>query len=103
MQERQVWKTILSVVICLFAIIRLAITCSKSSNNSSYSERSYEDANSLIQQSSYKYESDPYTDESASNDLFYENYDSINKMNDVQMAIFKVIKVKKDTDRKSVV
>ncbi|MCX8533930.1 hypothetical protein [Chryseobacterium luquanense] len=96
MQERPVWKNILSIVLCLFVVIRLVMMCNKSSDKS-YSEKSYEDANFPIQQSSYKYDSDSYKDESASNDLFYENYDSINKMNDVQMAIFKVIKVKKDT------
>ena len=93
MNERPVWKTILSVAVCLFAVIRLAITCSKTSNRSSYSDTSYENVNSLIQ--NYRNEDLQSNDES--NDLFYENYDSINKLNEAEKAIFRVAKVKNDT------
>ncbi|MPS65996.1 MAG: hypothetical protein DI622_11135 [Chryseobacterium sp.] len=93
MNEKPVWKTILSVAVCLFAVIRLAITCSKTSNRSSYSDTSYENVNSLIQ--NYRNEDLQSNDES--NDLFYENYDSINKLNEAEKAIFRVAKVKSDT------
>lgn len=93
MNERPVWKTILSVAVCLFAVIRLAITCSKTSNRSSYSDTSYENVNSLIK--NYRNEDLQSNDES--NDLFYENYDSINKLNEAEKAIFRVAKVKNDT------
>lgn len=93
MNERPVWKTILSIAVCLFAVIRLAITCSKTSNRSSYSDTSYENVNSLIQ----NYRNKDLQNNDESNDLFYENYDSINKLNEAEKSIFRVVKVKSDT------
>jgi hypothetical protein len=96
MNERPVWKTILSVAVCLLAVIRLAITCSRTSNRSSYSsysDTSYENVNSLIQ----NYRNKDLQNNDESNDLFYENYDSINKLNDSEKSIFRVVKVKSDT------
>lgn len=33
MNDNPVWKTILSIAVCLFAIIRIAITCSNNSKD----------------------------------------------------------------------
>lgn len=96
MNDKPVWKTILSVAVCLLAVIRLAITCSKSSDRSSYSDMSYQNTNSIFERYGNN-SKDVQGNDSKSNDLFYENYDSINKLNDAQKAIFRVVKVKSDT------
>lgn len=96
MSDRPVWKTVLSIALTLIGVIKLAITCSQSSNRSSYSDNSYDNPNSLFN----RYGSGTYDskiNESESNDLFYESYDSISTLNDSQKADFKVVKVKNDT------
>lgn len=93
MNDNPVWKTILSIAVCLFAVIRLAITCSNNSKRSSYSDTSYQNVNSLIQH----YRNENVQNNDLSNDLFYESYDSISKLNDAEKAIFRVVKVKNDT------
>jgi hypothetical protein len=89
-----VWKTILTVVIALISVVRLAMTCNKSSQ-SSYSDTSYNDVSALM---SKNYERQAKAaDDTASNDLFYESYDSISKLSDFEKENYKVIKLKKDS------
>lgn len=97
MDNRPVWKTVLSVAVCLIAVIRLAITCSKSSRSSDY-DNTFRNANALYEQNSYNaagYRS--VRDKSISNDLLYEDYDSISKMDSSQKEAMSVRKVQKDT------
>lgn len=96
MDDKPVWKTILSVGLALFAIIRLAMTCSNMSGNSSknYQTDQSESLNYMLQKSRDQYQS---TIENASNDIFNASYDSISQLSDAEMAIYKIKKVKKDT------
>lgn len=97
MNNSSPWRTVLSVAVCLFAIIRLAITCSNSSRRS---DMSANDVNALLERSNEfrARDSNLYSgSNSLSNDLFYESYDSIKKLDNDQMAVFRISEVKKDT------
>lgn len=97
MDNRPVWKTFLGIALCLFAVIRLAVTCSKSSRSSD-DDTTFRNANAIYEQS--KYNAAGYgsgTDKSLSNDLFYEDYDSISNMDNAQKEAMHVRKVQKDT------
>lgn len=95
MEDRPVWKIVLSIALTLIGVIKLAVTCSQSSNRSSYSSNSYENTNSLFDR--YGSTQESAIDKQKSNDLFYESYDSISKLNDSERTSFHVSKVKKDT------
>lgn len=98
MDNKPVWRTILSVAFGLFALVRLAMTCNKMSNNSSssniYQTQSYQNMTSAIEDSKNNYQNNI---QDLSNDIFYESYDSISKLGDSEMAIYRIKKVKKDT------
>jgi hypothetical protein len=95
MEDRPVWKTVLSIALTLIGIIKLAVTCSQSSDRSSYSDNSYQSTNSLFDR--YGSTRESKIDNEESNNLFYENYDSIKKLTDSERATYHVVKVKKDT------
>lgn len=101
MDNKPVWRTILSVVLGLFAIFRIATTCNKNSSNSSspsyssnYQPESYQSVTNAIEESKNNYRNNI---QNISNDIFYESYDSINKLGDSEMTIYHIKKVKKDT------
>ena len=98
MDNKPVWRTILSVALGLFALVRLAMTCNKMSDNSSsssnYQPQTYQSVSSALQGSNNNYQNNI---QNISNDIFYESYDSINKLGDSEMAIYHIKKVKKDT------
>ncbi|MFP3594182.1 hypothetical protein [Chryseobacterium sp. SIMBA_038] len=98
MDNKPVWRTILSVAFGLFALVRLAMTCNKMSNNSSssniYQTQSYQNMTSALEDSKNNYQNNI---QDLSNDIFYESYDSISKLGDSEMAIYRIKKVKKDT------
>lgn len=98
MDNKPVWRTILSVAFGLFALVRLAMTCNKMSNNSSssniYQTQSYQNMTNAIEDSKNNYQNNI---QDLSNDIFYESYDSISKLGDSEMAIYRIKKVKKDT------
>jgi len=94
MNNSSAWKTVLTVALCLISIIRIAMTCNKSSQ-SSYSDNSYNDVSALM---SRNYERQAKAaDNRASNDLFYESYDSISSLSDSEKENYSVIKLKKDS------
>ncbi|MBD8082603.1 hypothetical protein [Chryseobacterium caseinilyticum] len=94
MNNSSAWKTVLTVALCLISIIRIAITCNKSSQ-SSYSDSSYNDVSALM---SRNYERQTKAaDDTASNNLFYESYDSISQLSDFEKENYSVIKLKKDS------
>lgn len=95
MEDRPVWKIVLSVALTLIGVIKLAVTCSQSSNRSSYSSNDYQSTNSLFDRYGSTHESK--IDNEESNNLFYENYDSIKKLTNSERASYHVVKVKKDT------
>jgi hypothetical protein len=96
MDNKPVWRTILSVVLGLFAIFRIATTCNKNSSSSSYSSnyqpQSYQSVTNAIEESKNNYRNNI---QNISNDIFYESYDSINKLGDSEMTIYHIKKVKK--------
>lgn len=98
MDNKPVWRTILSVAFGLFALVRLAMTCNKMSNSSSssnnYQTQSYQNMTSAIEDNKNNYQNNI---QDLSNDIFYESYDSISKLGDSEMAIYRIKKVKKDT------
>lgn len=98
MDNKPVWRTILSVAFGLFALVRLAMTCNKMSNSSSssniYQTQSYQNMTSTLEDSKNNYQNNI---QDLSNDIFYESYDSISKLGDSEMAIYRIKKVKKDT------
>ncbi|ANF49489.1 hypothetical protein A0O34_02495 [Chryseobacterium glaciei] len=98
MDNKPVWRTILSVAFGLFALVRLAMTCNKMSSNSSsssnYQTQTYQNMTSAIEDSKNNYQNNI---QDLSNDIFYESYDSISKLGDSEMAIYRIKKVKKDT------
>jgi len=97
MDNKPVWRTILSVAFGLFALVRLAMTCNKMSDNSSSGNdqtQTYQSMSSAIKESNNNYQNNI---QNISNDIFYESYDSINQLGDSEMAIYHIQKVKKDT------
>jgi hypothetical protein len=97
MDNKPVWRTILSVAFGLFALVRLAMTCNKMSSNSSSSNfqpQAYQSMSSALKESNNNYQNNI---QNISNDIFYESYDSINQLGDSEMAIYHIKKVKKDT------
>lgn len=91
-----VWKTILTVVIALVSVVRIAMTCNKSSR-SSYSDNSYNDVSALMSRNHDRQTTSESIDNTASNNLFYESYDSISHLSDFEKENYSVIKLKKDS------
>ncbi|MCU7613228.1 hypothetical protein N0B16_02165 [Chryseobacterium sp. GMJ5] len=93
MDNKPIWRTILSVGLCLFAVVRLVMTCSKSSRNGSYTDTSYQDMNRLMEQSrGYQNES-----QHSDNDLFYKSYEDLALLTEPEKALNNVMKLDKDT------
>ncbi|WP_262151895.1 hypothetical protein [Chryseobacterium foetidum] len=89
-----VWKTILTVALCLISIIRIAMTCNKTSKPS-YSEDIIFNG-SKFNAKNYDHQRES-ADETASNNLFYESYDSISHLSDFEKENYKVIKLERDS------
>jgi len=98
MDNKPVWRIVLSVAFGLYVLVRLAITCNKVSDNSSSSSilqpHAYQSMKTSLEENSNNYRNNI---QNISNDIFYESYDSINKLGDSEMAIYHIKKVKKDT------
>lgn len=98
MDNKPVWRTILTVSLALFALVRLAMTCNKMSGNSSssdhYQSPTYQNLATTLEESKNNYQNNI---QNISNDIFYESYDSINKLGHSEMVIYHIKKVKKDT------
>jgi len=95
MDNKSVWRTILSVGLCLFALIRLAMTCSKSSSrNDSYNDTNYEDVSGLLKQNRGYYQN---ATQNSDNDLFYKSYADLSQLTESEKAVNHVMKIDKDT------
>ncbi|KQR92445.1 hypothetical protein ASG01_11015 [Chryseobacterium sp. Leaf180] len=94
MESKSFWRTVLTVGLLLFALIRIAMMCGKSSYRSLDHDENYQRMVTSLQEGRRIQEK---TREKASNNLFYQNYDSISKLNDSQMNFYKVMKTDKDS------
>lgn len=75
-------------IVVIFALLTLAIACNKMHNHEP--TFSNEESNQIDMHENN-------TIKNLSHDIFYENYDSINKLNTSELNEFQIIKVKKDT------
>lgn len=94
MESKSFWRTVLTVGLLLFAVVRIAMMCGKSSSRGIEEDKNYQRMVGHLQESRKLQEK---ATEKASNNLFYQNYDSISRLNDAQMAAYKVIKTDKDS------
>lgn len=95
MDNRPMWRNILSILFALFVIIRIAMTCSKANSGNSYSDTSYNDATSRLLQQSQEFAK--VAAQNSDNDLFDKNYEYIGQMTESEKAVNNVFKIEKDT------
>lgn len=94
MENKPAWRSLLSIGIILFAVIRIALTCSRSSESSYMESPEYKRLTTGLRNGALLRQK---REETASNDLFYESYDSIRKLAPEERERFGVIEMKKDS------
>lgn len=95
--ERPVWRTVLSIFVTLFLVIRLVYTCSKMNDRKSNDLNINNVLNdNLIEQRQYQ-ENIQRALSKKNNDLLYATYQSLDTINDAQKQLYSVIKLAKDS------
>lgn len=94
MENKPAWRSLLSIGIILFAVIRIALTCSRSSESSYMESPEYQRLTNGLREGALLKQR---REKTASNNLFYESYDSIRKISPEERERFGVIETEKDS------
>lgn len=94
MENKPAWRSLLSIGIILFAVIRIALTCSRSTEKSYTENPEYQRLTNGLREGALLRQRKEKT---ASNDLFYESYDSIRKLTAEERERFGVTETEKDS------
>lgn len=95
--ERPVWKTILSICISLFLVIRLAYTCSKMGDTKpAYQQNVYQDLQNNDAIQNYQ-QAVQEASTSRSNTLLYLSYNALDSLPLNEKKLYAVTKLRQDT------
>lgn len=94
MENKPAWRSLLSIGIILFAVIRIALTCSRSSESSYTESPEYQRLTNGLREGALRKQRKEKT---ASKHLFYESYDSIRKLTPEERKRFGVTETEKDS------
>lgn len=88
------WRTILSVIVLVISLIRLASTCSNNNGNNAGSSVQQDQFMQDVYQRQAMYRN---AMQGNSNDLLYASYDSLENMESAKKDIYRVTRIGKDT------
>jgi hypothetical protein len=93
------WRIVLSVVAAIFAVGRLAYTCSGAKQRQNQQQNT--EFQQMMQESQSQYEESNRTglaeSERISNDMMYTDYDGLQALTADEQAIYKITKIEKDS------